>query len=141
MRYEGTVTVMLVPVTAVGNRTALPKLTTAPVSKPVPVIVSVNEDEPALIDGGVRAVIAGGDTGEKIGTVKFKVCETPPPGCGLRTRMLYWPAHMTVIVRTASCELTTVAPTAPTPVTPPVVGATATIVTPATANCVAFAVL
>ncbi len=61
----------------------------------------------------------------------------PPPGCGLRTSTKYWPVQLMVTVMIASWELITVAPTAPTPVTPPVVAEGVNVmVTVATANLV-----
>ena len=62
-RNEGTRTVILVLATAVGNKTALPKLTTAPVWKFDPLIVSVNVADPfgaAFGDNEVMTGVEGG---------------------------------------------------------------------------------
>lgn len=57
----GTVTVMLVDVMFVGTSPVFPepKFTVAPVTKPVPVMVSVNAAPPCVADVGLRAVTVG----------------------------------------------------------------------------------
>ena len=80
IRYPGTVTVIAVAETAVGNRTALPKLTTAPFSKVPPVIVNVNVPDPAGTAVGEREVITGATGGDEKSTLKSKIDEIPPPG-------------------------------------------------------------
>jgi hypothetical protein len=51
--------VICVDDTALGKRTALPKLTTAPLWNVPPVIVNVNVPEPATTDAGDSELIAG----------------------------------------------------------------------------------
>src|SRR5439155_23431959 len=59
IRYPGTVTVICVDDTALGKRTALPKLTTAPPWKVPPVIVKVNVPDPAVTAPGDNKLITG----------------------------------------------------------------------------------
>ena len=70
----------------------------------------------------------------KEATLNVPLPEMPPPGCGLRTRTVYVPEHEMVTVRTASCALIRVPPTAPTPATPPVDVRLAVMVTRVVAN-------
>ena len=127
-------TVTVVEVTPLGNRTELPKLTTAFGAKFVPVMVSVKDCDPCAIEPGDRAVICGGVEGTKLTTLKDNVPEVPPPGCGFFTSTEYVPAHLMVTTILASWEFTTVAETEPAPVTPPAVGGAAVTVTIAVAN-------
>jgi hypothetical protein len=80
MRYPGTVTVICVDDTALGKRTALPKLTTAPLWNVPPVIVNVNVPEPDTTDAGDRELIAGAVGALAAATVNWKTAEMPPPG-------------------------------------------------------------
>jgi hypothetical protein len=55
--------------------------TTEPATKPLPLTVSVNPAPPAVVEVGLRLVVAG--TGLLI--VKVRTLEVPPPGAGLNT--------------------------------------------------------
>jgi len=72
--------VICVDETDVGNNTALPKLTTAPLWKVPPVIVNVNVPEPDRTLPGDSELIAGAACAFDAATLKLKMSETPPPG-------------------------------------------------------------
>src|SRR5207253_3152175 len=79
IRNPGIVTMMLVAVTELGIRIAVPKLTYAPCSKPVPVIVNVKVAEFAGTLAGDSAVIEGEPTVLAACTLNESTDEMPPP--------------------------------------------------------------
>ena len=73
-------TVILSEVTLLGNKTALPKLTTAPVWKFDPVIDKMNESDRAGTELGDNEAINGVSVGEYSGTTNVSAWDMPPPG-------------------------------------------------------------
>ena len=82
-RNEGTVTTIVVAVTVVGNNMAVPKFTTAPAAKVEPLIVIVNEFVPAVMATGAKPEMVTSVGAAYSDTVKERIPERPPPGCGL----------------------------------------------------------
>jgi hypothetical protein len=80
IKYEGTVTVIDVGLILIGNKTALPKLTTAPFSKSEPLIVSVNDCDLEATELGDTDSINGAVGSKYSLTLKLSVSDTPPPG-------------------------------------------------------------
>jgi hypothetical protein len=80
IKYEGTVTVIDVGLILIGNKTALPKLTTAPFSKLEPLIVSVNDSDLDATELGDNEEIIGAVGREYSLTLNASVTDIPPPG-------------------------------------------------------------
>ena len=80
IKYEGTVTVICVGLILIGNKTALPKLTTAPFSKLEPPIVSVNDVDFEATELGDNEAMIGVVGSEYSLTLNVNVADTPPPG-------------------------------------------------------------
>ena len=86
----GIVTTIWVLVTDEGVIAGLaPKLTVAPVTKPVPVIVSVNAAPPTVAEAGAIEVSVGPETAL---IVNDRLPDVPPPGAGFVTVTVAVPA-------------------------------------------------
>ena len=79
-----------------------PKLTVAPVTKPVPVRVNVKAAPPAAAEAGAIEVSVGPET---VLIVKDRVPDVPPPGAGLVTVTVAVPAvaMSAAVIAAVSC--------------------------------------